>query len=69
MKSYLVGDQPDLRDLLDQLRGCSESPYWNRSLSDIGGMILLPATQVKFAKYMAQSVSSLRYRQGSNAEA
>ena len=69
MISYLIGDRPDFGDLLDQLRGCSESPNWNRSLSDFGGMILLRATQEKVAKYMAQSVSKLRYRQGSNAEA
>ena len=53
MISYLVGDQPDLGDLLDQSGGCSESPYWNRSLIDFGGMILLRITQGKVAKYMA----------------
>ena len=67
--SYLVGDQLDLRDLLNQLRECTESPYWNRSLSDIGGMILLRAAQEEVAKYRTQDVGNPHHRKGSNAEA
>lgn len=67
--SYLVGDPPDLRDLLDQLRECTESPYWNRSLSDIGGMILLRAAQEEIAKYTTQEVDIPLQKKGSNAKA
>ena len=49
--SYPVENQPDLRDLLNRLRGSTESPYWNRSLSDIGGMILLKAAIEEVTKY------------------
>ncbi len=44
-------DQPDLEDLLVKLRSCRNSPYWNRSLSDIGGMILSNAAEEELAKY------------------
>ncbi len=67
--SYMVGDQPDLRDLLDQLRECTASPYWNRSLSDIGGMILLRAAQEEVAKYTTQEVGNPQYGKGSDEEA
>ena len=65
--SYLVGD-PDLRDLLDQLRACTESPYWNRSLSDIGGMILLRAAQEEVTKYRTQEVGNPEHKKGPNAK-
>lgn len=66
--SYLVGDQPDLRGLLAQLRECPESPYWNRSISDIGGMILLKAAKEEVAKYTTQEQIGHHYRKGADAE-
>ena len=50
--SYPVEGQPDLHDILVQLMGCPDSPYWNRSISDIGGMILLRAAQEEASKYI-----------------
>ena len=32
---------PDLKEQILQLRDMKDSPYWNRSLADIAGMILL----------------------------
>lgn len=53
--SYPVEGEPDLHDILIQLRGCPESPYWNRSISDIGGMILLRAAKEEISKYIIQN--------------
>ena len=58
MVSYPVGLMPDLEELLHQLRASSESPYWNRSLSDIGGMILLKGAQAEVRKYGKQDHQS-----------
>ena len=49
---------PDLADMLVELRSCKGSPYWNRSLSDIGGMILLDAAQSEAEKYRRQDRST-----------
>ena len=51
MISYPTGVTPDLEDLLVQLRECRDSPYWNRSLSDIGGMVLLKGAEAEVNKY------------------
>ena len=53
--SYPDDVAPDPWELLNQLRGCRDSPYWNRSLSAIGGMILLRAAQVEVDKYVGKS--------------
>lgn len=44
-------DDLDLEQLLQQLRDSRRSPYRNRSLSDIGGMILLDAAAEEVAHY------------------
>jgi len=33
--------EPDLKEQILKLRAMRNSPYWNRSLADIAGMILL----------------------------
>jgi len=33
--------EPDLKEQILKLRAMKNSPYWNRSLADITGMILL----------------------------
>jgi len=33
--------EPDLKEQILKLRAMKNSPYWNRSLADIAGMILL----------------------------
>ena len=58
MISYPVGVTPDLEELLHQLRDSRDSPYWNRSLSDIGGMILLKGAQAELRKYGNQDRQS-----------
>jgi len=52
--SYPVGFNPDLEELLEELRSSRNSPYWNRSLSDIGGMILSQAALDEVAKYIRE---------------
>ncbi len=47
-------DEPDLEQLLNMLRRSKVSPYWNRSLSDIGGMILLTGAQAEVDRYGAR---------------
>ena len=51
MISYPAGVTPDLEELLVQLRESRDSPYWNRSLSDIGGMVLLKGAEAELEKY------------------
>lgn len=51
MISYPTGITPDPAELLIQLRECRDSPYWHRSLSDIGGMILLKCAQAELERY------------------
>ena len=51
MISYPMGIIPDPEELLIQLRECRDSPYWNRSLSDIGGMVLLKGAEAELEKY------------------
>lgn len=66
--SYPDNVSPDPWELLEQLRGCRDSPYWNRSLSDLGGMILSRAAQTEFAKYAGKAQDSRRGKK-SNAGA
>ncbi len=54
MISYPIGVTPDPEELLIQLRECRDSPYWNRSLSDIGGMVLLKGAEAELEKYDSQ---------------
>ena len=49
--SYTASSQPDLDGLLNRLKASKDSPYWNRSLSDIGGMILAEAAQREVDRY------------------
>ena len=58
MISYPIGVTPDPEELLIQLRECRDSPYWNRSLSDIGGMVLLKGAVVEIQKYDGESEES-----------
>ncbi len=46
----------DLKEQILKLRAMKDSPYWNRSLADIAGMILL--------KYMPKEIQ--RYEQSEN---
>ena len=54
MISYPDGVTPDPLELLTKLQESRESPYWNRSLSDIGGMVLLKGAQAEIEKYEGQ---------------
>lgn len=49
--SYPAASGADLADLLNRLKTSKDSPYWNRSLSDIGGMILADAAQREVETY------------------
>ena len=55
MISYPDGVTPDPLELLTKLQECRDSPYWNRSLSDIGGMILLKGAVAEIERYDGQS--------------
>ena len=48
------GNEVDLDQLLRMLRRSKNSPYWNRSLSDIGGMILLTGAQAEVELYCTE---------------
>ncbi len=63
--SYPSDVTPDLLELLGQLREVRDGPYWKRSLSDIGGMILLKAAQTEVEKYIDHPKTSKKVR-GSN---
>ena len=54
MISYPDGVTPDPLELLPKLQESRESPYWNRSLSDIGGMVLLEGVEAELEKYDSQ---------------
>ena len=43
--------EPDLKEQLLKLRAMRNSPYWNRSLADIAGMILLENVPKEVARY------------------
>ncbi len=53
--SYPDGVTPDPLELLTKLQECRDSPYWNRSLSDIGGMVLLKGAEAEIERYDGQS--------------
>ena len=42
---------PDLKEQILKLRAMRNSPYWNRSLADIAGMILLEYVPKEIEKY------------------
>jgi len=42
---------PDLKEQILKLRAMRNSPYWNRSLADIAGMILLDFVPKQIEKY------------------
>lgn len=42
---------PDLKEQISKLRAMKDSPYWNRSLADIAGMILLRYVPKEIQKY------------------
>jgi len=44
-------DEPDLKEQILKLRAMRNSPYWNRSLADIAGMILLEYVPKEIEKY------------------
>ncbi len=52
------GNEVDLEQLLRMLRRSKTGPYWNRSLSDIGGMILLNGAQAEVELYCKGQRSS-----------
>jgi len=43
--------EPDLKEQILKLRAMRDSPYWNRSLADIAGMILLEHVPKEIEKY------------------
>ena len=45
---------PDLKEQIQKLREMRNSPFWNRSLSDIAGMILLEHIPKEIEKYKRQ---------------
>ena len=49
-----------------KLRECRDSPYWNRSLSDIGGMVLLRGAEEEIDKYASQSQEGLSGEEGAD---
>lgn len=55
MISYPDGVTPDPLELLIKLQECRDSPYWNRSLSDIGGMVLLKGAEAEIERYDNQT--------------
>lgn len=55
MISYPDGVTPDPLELLTKLQECRDSPYWNRSLSDIGGMVLLKGAEAEIERYDSHS--------------
>ena len=42
---------PDLKEQILKLRAMRNSPYWNRSLADIAGMILLEYVPKEIKRY------------------
>jgi hypothetical protein len=42
---------PDLKEQILKLRDMKDSPYWNRSLADIAGMILLKFVPKEIEKH------------------
>ena len=42
---------PDLKEQILKLRAMKDSPYWNRSLADIAGMILLENVPKEVKRY------------------
>jgi len=46
-----AASSPDLKELIMELRGMKNSPYWGRSLADIAGMILLENVPKEIEKY------------------
>jgi len=42
---------PDLKGLILKLRAMRNSPYWNRSLADIAGMVLLEYVPKEIERY------------------
>ena len=43
--------EPDLKEQILKLRAMKNSPYWNRSLADIAGMILLESLPKELERY------------------
>jgi hypothetical protein len=43
--------EPDLKEQLLKLKAMKNCPYWNRSLADIAGMILLENVPKEIARY------------------
>ncbi len=43
--------EPDLKEQILKLRAMKNSPYWNRSLADIAGMILLESLPKEIERY------------------
>lgn len=43
--------EPDLKEQILKLRAMRNSPYWNRSLADIAGMILLEHVPKEIERY------------------
>lgn len=61
--SYPAGLKPSLDELLEELRLAKGSPYWNRSLSDIGGMLLLKVAQTEVRKYEKRQAKRVKAQQ------
>ena len=50
--SYEVStSEPDLKEQILKIRAMRNSPYWNRSFSDIDGMILLENVPKEVERY------------------
>ena len=65
MLSYPDGVVPDPLELLTKLQECRDSPYWNRSLSDIGGIVLLKGAEAEIERYDSQTQESQPKEAGS----
>ncbi|MBI2854691.1 MAG: hypothetical protein HYX87_07220 [Chloroflexi bacterium] len=67
--SYPTQADTDLDELLERLQSFKDSPYWNRSLSDIGGMILFRSAQAEVKKYTKKLNQSPDKKKASDADA
>jgi len=55
MISYPDRITPDPLKLLAKLQALRDSPFWNRSLSDIGEMVLLKGSKAEFERYESKT--------------
>ena len=65
MISHPDGIAPNPLELLTNLQECRVSPYWNRSLSGIGGMVLLEGGEAEIEGYDSQTQEDQSQEAGS----